>query len=48
MEKKSPGEGARFPSLSRTMTSKRHNGAVDLVLVGHVAGKPAGGFVVGQ
>ena len=32
IEKKSPGDGARFWSLSCTMTSKRHNGEVGVSL----------------
>ena len=38
IEKKSPGDGAMFRSLSCTMTSKRHNGVVVL----QAAGKPEG------
>jgi hypothetical protein len=45
MEKKSPVDGARFWSLSRTMTSKRHSGEVGVARVGHVRGKPAGRVV---
>jgi hypothetical protein len=43
IEKKSPIDGARFRSLSCTMTSKRHNGEVDVSCIGQVDGKPAGG-----
>ena len=42
IEKKSPVDGARFWSLSRTMTSKRHSGDVVVSRVGHVDGKPDG------
>ena len=45
IEKKSPFDAVRFPSLSRTVTSKRHNGEVDVSRLGHVWGKPG---VVGR
>jgi hypothetical protein len=48
IEKKSPTDGRRFPSLSRTMTSKRHKGEVLFSRDGHVVGKPGGGDVVGR
>ena len=40
IEKKSPGDGAKFWSLSSTWTSKRHNGVVVLHVVGNNAGDP--------
>ena len=48
IEKKSPFDAVRFPSLSRTMTSKRHNGEVGVSRLGQVWGKPVGGGVVGR
>jgi hypothetical protein len=42
IEKKSPGEGAMFPSLSCTVTSKRHSGEVEVSRFGHDDGKPDG------
>jgi len=35
IEKKSPFDGVAFLSLSRTWTSKRHDGDVVFSLVGH-------------
>lgn len=42
IEKTSPGDGARFWSLSCTITSKRHSGVVGVSCFGHALGKPAG------